>query len=319
MESIPLRQASGEIDKLWETWLTGKQLADSSALRSAFEFGLTQGTRVKRGFKRVSLSFERPEGIREHIKKHVLITPSGCWEWMRGRTGSNYGIMEVDGRQRPTHRISANVFLGFDLTSPLDICHVCDNPPCCNPGHLVPGTRAYNIQDSVRKGRFGAEKPKKLTAEAVASIRRLSKMGIGTPTIAAMYGVSQSCAWTIVRLRWWKKQPDAAPSLIAWNRRRGPTRRMKIEHCRSQRYIKGCRCRGCKDAANIRRKLRRIGVTLETLGKPIKRKPKVPRPWQHGPYAYKNGRCSCKLCRRSFDIRSKLRKIRVTKQTLDTI
>lgn len=31
--------------------------------------------------------------------------------------------------------------------------HECDNPPCYNPDHLVPGTSADNVRDSIRRGR----------------------------------------------------------------------------------------------------------------------------------------------------------------------
>jgi HNH endonuclease len=35
----------------------------------------------------------------------------------------------------------------------LGLLHACDNPPCCNPGHLAPGTSPQNTADRDRKGR----------------------------------------------------------------------------------------------------------------------------------------------------------------------
>lgn len=31
--------------------------------------------------------------------------------------------------------------------------HSCDNPPCCNPAHLLVGTAAQNAQDMAERGR----------------------------------------------------------------------------------------------------------------------------------------------------------------------
>lgn len=33
------------------------------------------------------------------------------------------------------------------------VMHTCDNPPCCNPSHLVLGTQAENLADMRAKGR----------------------------------------------------------------------------------------------------------------------------------------------------------------------
>ncbi len=85
----------------------------------------------------------------------VLGTP--CWPWM-GRCDSNgYGLFDVreDSRRahpRFAHRIAYALIFG-PLPSGIFACHHCDNPPCCNPAHLFPGTNADNVADMWSKGR----------------------------------------------------------------------------------------------------------------------------------------------------------------------
>ena len=82
------------------------------------------------------------------------VTTSGCWEWSGYRDRDGYGFMSIAGRDSRVHRISAALWLGFDMRSPEFICHHCDNPPCFNPDHLFPGTPADNMRDASAKGRL---------------------------------------------------------------------------------------------------------------------------------------------------------------------
>jgi DNA-directed RNA polymerase specialized sigma subunit len=104
------------------------------------------------------------------------------------------------------------------------ILHSCDNPPCCNPRHLIKGTQADNIEDMVTKARHARDVspaykasrrssglarktiPRgevngfaKLTDAEVAVIRRLYSKGARQVDLAARFGVGQSHISRIVR------------------------------------------------------------------------------------------------------------------------
>jgi len=78
---------------------------------------------------------------------------TGCWEWQGCKDGKGYGQCKFYGVVKKVHRLSAMIFLDFDLNSKLLVCHHCDNPPCINPDHFFIGTNADNMRDSRLKGR----------------------------------------------------------------------------------------------------------------------------------------------------------------------
>lgn len=67
------------------------------------------------------------------------------------KTGMGYGQVRFEATVHYVHRVA------FFLTHgvwPKEICHKCDNPPCCNPQHLVNGDRLFNVRDCIAKGRY---------------------------------------------------------------------------------------------------------------------------------------------------------------------
>lgn len=118
-----------------------------------------------------------------------------CWEWQGPRTDRGYGTASLDRRTWRAHRLAV-VFSGRDLPDGLVVMHSCDNPPCCNPEHLIVGTFADNNADMMSKSRWSHPRgAAKLTPEDVMAIRASSDE---LAALSARFGVSKS---TICRAR----------------------------------------------------------------------------------------------------------------------
>lgn len=77
---------------------------------------------------------------------------SGCMLWRGSIIPYGYGAVKINGRQRVVHRAVYELLNG-EAPSSMVVMHKCDTPSCCNPDHLVLGTRSENNLDCVRKGR----------------------------------------------------------------------------------------------------------------------------------------------------------------------
>lgn len=109
-----------------------------------------------------------------------------CWPWIRCRDPGGYGKLRWRGCLCYAHRVAWMLAFGADeIPSGKFVCHHCDNPPCCNPGHLWLGDAVQNAADRDAKGRDafstgkliiiglkGADSSNsKLTEEQVVAIR----------------------------------------------------------------------------------------------------------------------------------------------------
>lgn len=72
-----------------------------------------------------------------------------CWPWTSGLDKDGYGVISA----KRSHRVAWEISYGKEIPEGLVILHSCDNPACCNPAHLRPGTQIENTRDAIRKGR----------------------------------------------------------------------------------------------------------------------------------------------------------------------
>lgn len=92
--------------------------------------------------------------IPEHIDAKIdRRDPEGCWPWTGCTNRDGYGVSSIMKRKVLAHRVVLEDALGRTLSPGECALHSCDNPPCCNPEHLTPGTQRENLRDRDRKGR----------------------------------------------------------------------------------------------------------------------------------------------------------------------
>lgn len=152
--------------------------------------------------------------------------PDECWPWTGTVDKEGYGVFKTGGRQfRAARWVLTQEFpdLGADEMTR----HSCDNPPCCNPGHLSRGSAADNAADMVSRGRqvhgdahwtrchperlSGERNPAaRLTEVNVRAIRCRYAAGEKQVRLAAEFAVTQSLISQIVRGLAWAHIEEAA-------------------------------------------------------------------------------------------------------------
>jgi hypothetical protein len=129
--------------------------------------------------------------------------PDDCWPWIGGSHGNGYGrlFLGPGSRERVYAHRAAWIVTHGPIPVEMLVCHRCDNPPCCNPGHLFLGTPEDNTQDGISKKRVlvGAKNGHfKLSDEDVSTIRRLYAAGGVTQSgLARRFGVRSSYISTL--------------------------------------------------------------------------------------------------------------------------
>lgn len=136
--------------------------------------------------------------------------PDACWPWTGPIHHNGYGVITDDNlRQVQAHRVAYEHARG-PIPKGLNVCHTCDNRPCCNPAHLFVGSDGDNMRDRDQKGRQAKGKAipqAKLTEAEVRDIRFLYPK-MSQQALANKYGVNQTIISDVVRRRTWKHVQD---------------------------------------------------------------------------------------------------------------
>lgn len=128
--------------------------------------------------------------------------PDECWPWKghaRGRGGS--GGMIFEGEPRYAHQIAFRLTNGY--WAPY-LRHSCDNPPCCNPAHLLEGTHDDNMADMVARGRASHGERHWFAKLTDADIRAIRADPRSNRKIAADYGIDPSLISGIKNRKTWR-------------------------------------------------------------------------------------------------------------------
>ena len=135
--------------------------------------------------------------------------PDECWPWTKGTYGdTGYGCFWLKGRSWGAH-VVVLLICGIEIPAGHLVLHECDNPPCCNPAHVHPGTQSQNIKDAHARGRIDQRGERnhqaKVTGDIVREMRGMFTGKRGEQAqFCRTYGLSPATVNEIVHRRIWR-------------------------------------------------------------------------------------------------------------------
>ncbi len=89
---------------------------------------------------------------RARLESRLRRTETGCLVWTGStRNTDGYGSIIYRGKVVAAHRLAYALAKG-PIADGVHIRHSCDNPPCCEPEHLLAGTQIDNMADRYSHG-----------------------------------------------------------------------------------------------------------------------------------------------------------------------
>jgi hypothetical protein len=150
-------------------------------------------------------------GIRGSLEVRLWVQidqsePNGCWPWT-GATVDGYGVIGeggANGRKLRAHRVMWEKHNKRRIPKGKIVRHSCDNPPCCNPAHLVLGTHKQNVHDKIQRGRcYTGDHRGKNNKVTPAQVRRIRKAKGTQAEIGNRFRISQRAVSDILIGKTW--------------------------------------------------------------------------------------------------------------------
>ncbi len=194
--------------------ICGKPFSRTQRYRNGQRSGYNTWTATcSRTCGRVLMYGDRVERFWSHVNQSGGL--DGCWPWMLVTDQNGYGRVRWDRKTLNAHRVAWALDHDLGRMPKLDVMHLCDNPPCCNPAHLREATESENMQDCFDKGRGliprfqGETHPQAVLSEHdVQVIRQRLRQGETQTAIAREYQVRQTTISRIKLRRTWSHLPD---------------------------------------------------------------------------------------------------------------
>lgn len=213
----------------WE-WLGGKDKCGNPVVNlgrgkcvTAWKYAkkLLQGVEVgnKRYTKECKNQFcVNPEHLMsdwDRLQSRIVVNENGCHIWTAAKDDDGYAVGWLDGKQGRVARILWEKENGPIEPKTLQICHVCDNPPCVNLGHCFLGTAKDNSDDKRKKSRESRgvrSNVAVLNDETVAMLRVLTKSGLSVAQAVSRLGLncSESAACSACTGKTWSHVEEPA-------------------------------------------------------------------------------------------------------------
>jgi hypothetical protein len=153
-----------------------------------------------------------PSHIQQRFHQRYEWCMTDCWNWTASKTKGGYGnigwMFDKTRYNVLSHRLSYELY-NSPIPNDMVVRHMCDNPSCVNPNHLILGTQQDNTRDMFARNRDNKAVGEKqaqsvLTESQVSEIRDKYIPGKYSMTkLAEEYGVWHSTIRLIVRNITW--------------------------------------------------------------------------------------------------------------------